>query len=114
MIFLSNIAQLYFTGKKNQSPSGGLEESSNENRLLRHILISVANLPTDDQNHLGIHGPQTLMSSNGQGAIVQLDKHLYELQCQVNSCSWIVLPQKLKESVRCAVLFALPEEFVCE
>ena len=84
------------------------------NELLRHILISVANLPTDDQNRLGIHGPRALTSSNGQGAILQLDKHLYELQCQVNGCSWNVLPQKLKERVRSAVLFALPEEFVCE
>ena len=83
-------------------------------RLLKHILISVTNLPADEENRLGIHGPRALTSSNGQGAIVQLDKHLYELQCQVNGCSWNVLPQKLKERVRSAVLFALPEEFVCE
>ena len=112
--FPFNIFQLYFTDKKNQSPSGGLEESLNQNRPLRHILISVANLPADDENRLGIHGPRAITCSNGQGAIVQIDKHLYELQCQVNGCSWNILPQKLKESVRSAVIFALPEDFGCE
>ena len=82
------------------------------------IWISVAGLPDDNENQFvrdyGVPAARALTSADGQGVILQYDEHLIELQCQVSGCSWTILQQKLRQSVRGAVVFALPEEYTCE
>ena len=76
-------------------------------------MISVASLPTDvDRNKFW--GARAVTSPSGQGAILQHGEHFYELRCNIEECSWTILPQKLKPSVRGATLIALPPGTGCD
>jgi len=72
----------------------------------------IASLPTDYYSNF--HGARAVTSPSGQGAIVQHYEHLYELTCETTNCSWTILPQKLKKSVRHATLLALPAGTGCD
>ena len=78
-------------------------------------MISVESLPTDyvDDDYK-FRGARAVTSPSGQGAILQHNEHLYELRCNIEECSWTNLPQKLKQSVRYATLFALPTGTGCD
>ena len=73
--------------------------------------VLVASLPTVYKEEFW--GPSAVTSPSGQGVIVQHDEHFYELQCQVDGCSWTILPQKLKQKVQGAVVFTLPGKYTC-
>jgi len=60
------------------------------------------------------YGARAVTSPSGQGAIVQLKEHLYELTCEHRRCSWTILPQKLKQGVIWATLLALPAGTGCD
>ena len=78
-------------------------------------MISVESLPTDYVNNFyKFDGARAVTSSSGQGAILQHNEHLYELRCNIEECSWTILPQKLKQSVRHTTLFALPPGTECD
>lgn len=70
------------------------------------IQFSVPDLPTDFDQSFG--GLEIVTSASGQGAVVQFMEHLYELNCEISGFSWSILPQKLKNKVRLAVMMALP------
>ena len=77
-------------------------------------MISVESLPTDYVNRHKFEGARAVTSPSGQGAILQHNEHLYELRCNIQKCSWTILPQKLKQSVRWATLLALPAGIGCD
>ena len=78
------------------------------------IVISVESLPTDYVGKIKFNGARVVTSTSGQGAILQHDEHLYELRCNIEECSWTILPQKLKQSVTFATLLALPPGTGCD
>ena len=77
-------------------------------------MISVESLPTDYVNEVKFWGARAVTSPSGQGAILQHNEHLYELRCNIDKCSWTILPQKLSQSVYHATLFALPPGTGCD
>ena len=77
-------------------------------------MISVESLPTDYVDEYKVWGARAVTSPSGQGAILQQYEHLYELRCNIEECSWTILPQKLKQSVLNAILLALPPGTGCD
>ena len=78
-------------------------------------MISVESLPTDYvDEYYKFSGARAVTSPSGQGAILQHNEHLYELRCNIDECSWTILPQKLKQSVYNAILLALPPGTGCD
>jgi hypothetical protein len=75
------------------------------------LQFSVPNLPTDYDHSFG--GPGVVTSASGKGAVVQFEERLYELSVTTSGFSWSILPQKLKQKVRLAVLLALPPDYTC-
>ena len=76
------------------------------------LIISVAGLPTDNvHRYLKFQGARAVTSSSGKGAIVQFEKHFYELTCEISGCSWRILPNQLNPGVRWAVMMTLPSEY---
>ena len=77
-------------------------------------MFSVAKLPT---NHVGevrkFDGARAVTSESGHGAVIQQNQQLYELTCEINGCSWRVLPQKLSPGVLNAVMMTLPSAYTC-
>ena len=52
-----------------------------------------------------------MTSATGQGAIVQYEKHFYELTCEVSGCTWKILPNQLNPGVSRAVMMTLPFKY---
>jgi len=72
----------------------------------------IPSLPTNHDS--SFVGARAITIPSGQGVIVQHNEHIYQLECQKSGCSWSILKQNLRQSVRHAVLFALPEEYTCD
>jgi len=69
---------------------------------------TIAGLPTDYT--YAFWGARAVTSASGQGAIVQHEKHFYELTCEVSGCTWRILPNKLNPGVESAVMMTLPSD----
>ena len=52
-----------------------------------------------------------MTSAAGQGAIVQMREHFYEVTCEISGCSWSILAQNLDVGVKYAVMMTLPLEY---
>ena len=57
------------------------------------------------------YGARAVTSAAGQGAIVQMGEHLYEVTCEISGCSWSILAQNLDVGVARAVMMTLPPEY---
>ena len=78
--------------------------------MIFDIIISVAGLPTDyNTNFLGA---RAVTSASGQGAIVQMKEHFYEVSCEISGCAWTVLAQNLDLGVTTAVMIMLPINYI--
>ena len=73
------------------------------------LIISVAGLPTDYDDDFD--GARAVTSASGEGAIVQLYEHFYELTCEVSGCTWRILPNQLNPGVAYAVMMTLPSDY---
>ena len=73
------------------------------------ITISVAELPKNFDNTF--FGARAVTSAAGQGAIVQMGKHLYEVTCEISGCSWSILAQNLDVGVTHTVMMMLPVDY---
>ena len=73
------------------------------------ITIAVAGLPTIYNTNFG--GAKAVTSAAGQGAIVQMREHFYEVTCEISGCSWSILEQNLDVGVKGAVMMTLPPEY---
>ena len=73
------------------------------------ITISVAGLPKNFDS--SFYGARAVTSAAGQGAIVQIGKHFYEVTCEISGCSWSILAQNLDVGVIDAVMMTLPLEY---
>jgi len=69
----------------------------------------IAGLPTDYDDTFW--GATAVTSASGKGAIVQYQKHFYELTCEVSGCNWRILPNQLSLGVDEAVMMTLPSEY---
>jgi len=69
----------------------------------------IAGLPTDYDEVFG--GARAVTSASGKGAIVQYEKHFYELTCEVSGCTWKILPNQLNPGVSRAVMMTLPFKY---
>ena len=49
-----------------------------------------------------------MTSASGQGAIVQMKEHFYEVSCEISGCAWTILAQNLDLGVAFAVMIMLP------
>ena len=74
--------------------------------LIFAIIISVAELPTDYNTEF--YGARAVTSASGQGAIVQMEEHFYEVSCEISGCEWTILAQDLDLGVTNAVMIMLP------
>ena len=74
--------------------------------LIFDIIISVAGLPTDYDTDF--RGARAVTSASGQGAIVQMKEHFYEVSCEISGCAWTIWAQNLDKGVSTAVTFMLP------
>ena len=74
-------------------------------------MILVAKLPTDHVQSTKFYGARAVTSESGEGAIVQMWKHFYELTCFINGCSWSILAEELDMGVQAAVMMTLPPEY---
>ena len=59
------------------------------------------------------YGATAVSSVSGQGVIVQMLEHFYELSYQGNEYSWSILPQKLTDAVNFPVIMTLPDDYTC-
>ena len=73
------------------------------------ITISVAEIPKNFDS--SFFGARAVTSAAGQGAIVQMGKHFYEVTCEISGCSWSILAQKLDVRVDSSVMMTLPPEY---
>ena len=73
------------------------------------ITISVAELPKNYDSNFW--GARAVTSAAGQGAIVQMQEHFYEVTCEISGCSWSILEQNLDVGVAHAVMMTLPPEY---
>ena len=73
------------------------------------INISVPEIPKNYDGNFW--GAKAVTSEAGQGAIVQLGKHFYEVTCEISGCSWSILEQNLDVGVTQAVMMTLPPEY---
>ena len=74
--------------------------------MIFYIIISVAGLPTD--YNTDFNGARAVTSASGQGAIVQMEEHFYEVSCEISGCAWTILAQNLDVGVKFAVMIMLP------
>ena len=76
------------------------------------LCISVSDLPTMYDS--SFYGAAAISSVSGQGAIVQMLEHFYELSYQEGKdFSWSILPQKLSKAVSFPVIMTLPDDYKC-
>ena len=54
-----------------------------------------------------------MTSESGQGAVIQYNQDIYELNCEISGFSWRILPQKLSPGVIGAVMMTLPIDYTC-
>ena len=73
------------------------------------LIISVTGLPKDYAN--SFWGARAVTSASGKGAIVQHEKHFYELTCEVSGCTWRIMPNQLDPGVRWPVMMTLPSDY---
>ena len=73
------------------------------------ITISVAELPKNYDSTFW--GARAVTSAAGQGAIVQMREHFYEVTCEISGCSWSILEQNLDVGVASSVMMTLPLEY---
>ena len=78
------------------------------------ITISVAEIPKNVVSTFT--GARAVTSASGQGAIVQIWEHFYEVTCEISGCSWSILAQILDVGVTSAVVMMLPVDYTskCE
>ena len=74
-------------------------------------MILVAKLPTDHVQSTKFYGARAVTSESGEGAIVQMWDHFYEVTCEFSGCSWSILAQNLDLGVTEAVMMTLPLEY---
>ena len=73
------------------------------------INVSVAGIPKNfDSDFIGA---RAVTSAAGQGAIVQMREHFYEVTCEISGCTWSILAQKLDVGVYGAVMMTLPLDY---
>jgi hypothetical protein len=77
--------------------------------LIFDIIILVAGLPTDYNSNF--FGARAVTSASGQGAIVQMMQHFYEVSCEISGCAWTILAQNLNVGVYNAVMMMLPGDY---
>ena len=77
--------------------------------MIFDIIISVAGLPTVYKTDFG--GARAVTSASGQGAIVQMEEHFYEVSCEISGCAWTILAQNLDVGVTWAVMMMLPGDY---
>ena len=75
------------------------------------FIISVEKLPTNYTKNFAT--ARAVTSASGKGAVVQHDGHLYELSCNVSSCSWSIMKQKVYPKVNNHVMMNLPPAYRC-
>ena len=81
-------------------------------KLSIFFIVPVAELPTDHvDSRKKFYGARAMTSSSGKGAIVQMGKHFYEVTCEISSCSWSILAQKLDVGVTHPVIMTLPPDY---
>ena len=81
-------------------------------KLSIFLIIPVAELPIDYvDSEKKFFGARAVTSASGQGAIVQMWEHFYEVTCEISICSWSILAQKLDLGVAHAVMMTLPPEY---
>ena len=73
------------------------------------INISVAEIPKNFDSTF--YGARAVTSAAGQGAIVQMREHFYEVTCEISGCSWSILAQNLDVGVTLAVVMMLPVDY---
>ena len=73
------------------------------------ITISVAEIPKNFDS--SFYGARAVTSAAGQGAIVQMGEHFYEVTCEFSGCSWSILAQKLDVGVTHPVIMTLPPDY---
>ena len=73
------------------------------------ITIAVAGLPTIYNTNFD--SARAVTFAAGQGAIVQMREHFYEVTCEIRGCSWSILEQNLDVGVAHAVMMTLPPEY---
>ena len=73
------------------------------------ITISVAEIPKKFDSTF--HGARAVTPVAGQGAIVQMREHFYEVTCEISGCSWSILAQNLDVEVISAVMMMLPGDY---
>ena len=73
------------------------------------ITISVAEIPKNFDS--SFFGARAVTSAAGQGAIVQIRDHFYEVTCEISGCSWSILAQNLDVGVSDAVMMMLPVDY---
>ena len=76
-------------------------------------MISVPELPTDHVDEYRFYGATAMISKSGQGVIVRMWEHFYELTCEISGCSWKILPQKLSPRIKVGVMMTLPPDYTC-
>ena len=73
------------------------------------ITISVAEIPKNVVSTF--KGARAVTSASGQGAIVQIWEHFYEVTCEISGCSWSILAQNLDYGVILPVMMTLPLDY---
>jgi len=73
----------------------------------------IASLPTDHVDKYKFSGARAVTSPSGQGAIVQHNAYLYELECDIPQCKWKILPLTLEQIVYSTTVLALPPGVGC-
>ena len=71
--------------------------------------ISVPGIPNNFDS--AFNGAVAVTSATGQGAIVQMREHFYEVTCEISGCSWSILAQNLDVGVTSAVVMMLPVDY---
>ena len=73
-------------------------------------MILVAELPTDHVDGNKFSGARAVTSASGEGAIIQMWEHFYEVTCEISGCSWRILSNQLDPGVSWGVMMTLPSE----
>ena len=73
------------------------------------LMILVAGLPKWYASDFT--GARAVTSESGNGAVVQMGEHFYELNCEIIGCSWSILAQNLDLGAAFTVVMTLPPDY---
>ena len=105
-------SKINFVNQRFQKSSANKQEDKLLQFETKLIYFSVTELPTDHVDDSDeFWGARAVTSASGQGAIVQYYEYFYELKCEINGCSWSILPNQLNQGVRQAVMMTVPEDY---